>query len=261
MLLAPEDQDDRFRRTRSGSSSAGVAGSGSATVSKRSMAMASGPTPRPTQRRLDQVHERPRAADVEVGIEAAVDEGGDGGAVDEAGLPVEVVANLEPAGVLGPAAPRAAAWKMTDSRSRLAYSRRTDRAEVASTLLAIESTGVIPLPPQKATIGRPPSRTQKLPDGGLTSTRSPSVTWSTSQLETEATRHPLDGEGQVTVGLRGARHRVATGVLDLPQVDPERAELPGPVREGPPEIVRHVEHERPRRPPSPRTTCLTRRAW
>ena len=82
----------------------------------------------------------------------------------------------------------------------------TGRDEVASTLLAIEITGVIPLPPQKAMIGRPPSRTQKLPDGGLTSRRVPSVTWSTSQLET-----PPPGT-RLTVK---ARSPSVSGALDI----------------------------------------------
>ena len=34
-------------------------------------------------------------------------------------------------------------------------------------------------------------------------------------------------------------------MLDLPDMDPEGAELAGPVLEGPAEVVGHVEHERP----------------
>ena len=73
---------------------------------------------------------------------------------------------------------------MTESGSRLAYSRRTDRADAASTLLAMEITGVMPLPPQNPMIGRRRPGTQNVPDGLVTSTRSPSDTWSMNQLET-----------------------------------------------------------------------------
>ena len=54
----------------------------------------------------------------------------------------------------------------------------------ASTLLAIDSTGVTPLPPQKATTGASPSGTQKTPAGRVTSSVSPGDTWSLSQLDT-----------------------------------------------------------------------------
>jgi hypothetical protein len=43
------------------------------------------------ERRLDEIHERPRAADVEVGIEAAPGEVGDGIGCQEPGVRVEVV--------------------------------------------------------------------------------------------------------------------------------------------------------------------------
>ena len=105
------------------------------------------------------------------------------GGVDEAAVRVEVVLHLEAARGVGPQLAEPPS-KMTDSGSRLAYRRRTDRADVASTLLAMDITGVMPLPPQKATIGRLASRTQKVPEGRVTSERSPSATWSTSQLET-----------------------------------------------------------------------------
>ena len=136
-------------------------------------------------------------------------------------------------------------WKMTESRSRLAYSRLTGREEVASTLLVIDSTGVIPLPAQKAMIGPTPSRTQKLPDGGLTSTTRAGDKTVDQPVGDGSARHPLDGEGEVAVGVRGARHRVAPGDRNLPQRHPERAELAGPVGEGLSEVLRHLEHEGP----------------
>ena len=92
----------------------------------------------------------------------------------------------------------------------------TDRSDVAaSTLLAMEITGVMPLPPQKAMIGRPPSRDAERARRPVTSTRSPSETWSMSQLETTPSAHALDGDDQVAVGLGSTRHRVAAGVLRL----------------------------------------------
>ena len=43
--------------------------------------------------------------------------------------------------------------KITASAFRFAYTSETDRLVVASALLMIEITGVMPLPPAKATIG------------------------------------------------------------------------------------------------------------
>jgi hypothetical protein len=74
--------------------------------------------------------------------------------------------------------------KMTELGSRLAYRRLTSLGDDAIRLLVIDITGVTPLPPQKPMTGRSDCSTQKVPDGLLTSRRSPSCTWSMSQLET-----------------------------------------------------------------------------
>ena len=65
---------------------------------------------------------------------------------------------------------------------------------------------MMPLPPQKAMIGRSPRRTQNEPDGLVTSRRSPSATWSMSQLET---RPPGT---RLTVTVRSSS---TSGALDI----------------------------------------------
>ncbi len=50
--------------------------------------------------------------------------------------------------------------------------------------MAIEIRGVMPLPPQNPMIGPVPARMRNAPDGLVTSTTSPSETWSSNQLET-----------------------------------------------------------------------------
>jgi hypothetical protein len=55
---------------------------------------------------------------------------------------------------------------------------------------------------------------------------------------------PLDGDREIGISLRRARHRVAPHVVLIADAHAERAELAGPVAEGLPEVVRHVEHER-----------------
>ena len=57
-------------------------------------------------------------------------------------------------------------------------------AAVASTCLTIENTGVTPLPPQNATTGPSPGRSQNTPAGGISSSSSPAATWSWSQFDT-----------------------------------------------------------------------------
>ena len=66
----------------------------------------------------------------------------------------------------------------------LAYRRRTDRPVEVNALLVIDSIGVTPLPPQKATIGLSLGVAQNVPIGPLTSRTSPADTWSINQLET-----------------------------------------------------------------------------
>ena len=46
-----------------------------------------------------------------------------------------------------------------------------------------DETGVMPLPPAKATIGAVDGRSTKRPDGGMTSIRSPAFRWSFIQLD------------------------------------------------------------------------------
>ena len=73
---------------------------------------------------------------------------------------------------------------MTESGPGWRRAGATGRRVAASTLLAMDITGVMPLPPQKPTIGRSSGGTQKVPDGRVTSRTSPSATWSMNQLET-----------------------------------------------------------------------------
>ena len=90
------------------------------------------------------------------------------------------------------------------------------------------------------------SCTQKTPAGFVVSRTSPSDTWSRSQFETMPPGDALDGHGQVAVGLRSARHRVAAQVLVAVDVDAEGAELPGQVAKGVRELRGDVKHERAR---------------
>ena len=57
------------------------------------------------------------------------------------------------------------------------------RAVVASALLTIEITGVMPLPPANATIGTSVSRSTKSPVGRITSSASPGATESFNQFD------------------------------------------------------------------------------
>ncbi len=77
---------------------------------------------------------------------------------------------------------------------------------VASTCLAIDITGVTPLPPQNPSTGRSDACGQKTPAGLVTSMTSPSARWSRNQLETSppATR--------LTVTVRS---RSVAGALDM----------------------------------------------
>ncbi len=72
---------------------------------------------------------------------------------------------------------------MTASAVRLAYTSVICRRVVASALLMIESTGVMPLPPAKATIGASVSRSTKSPVGRMTSTASPAASVSIIQFD------------------------------------------------------------------------------
>ena len=56
-------------------------------------------------------------------------------------------------------------------------------------------------------------------------------------------RHPLDGDGQVAVRRRRTGHGVRAQLLVAVDVDPEGAELPGPVAEGLVELGGDVEDE------------------
>ncbi len=80
------------------------------------------------------------------------------------------------------------------------------RSVPASTLLAIDITGVTPLPPTKATTGRGAGSRQKTPAGLVTSSSSPSCTWSWNQFDT---RPPGT---RLTVTLRWAS---VSGALDM----------------------------------------------
>src|SRR3546814_12591240 len=95
---------------------------------------------------------------------------------------------------------------MTDARSRFAKSNFTGRDVEASRLLAIEMTGVTPLPPAKATTGRSLSLGQNTPAGFDASSTSPSATLSCSQFDTR----PPSPRFTVTV-----RSGSTPGALDL----------------------------------------------
>ena len=77
---------------------------------------------------------------------------------------------------------------------------------VASALLMIEITGVIPLPPANATIGTSVSRSTKSPNGRITSMVSPGASVSFIQLDIGPP------ETRFTVVVNGSP---ASGELDI----------------------------------------------
>ena len=72
---------------------------------------------------------------------------------------------------------------MIASSPRLAYTSTIGRSVVVSALLMIEITGVMPLPPAKATIGASLSRSTKSPEGRSTSMVSPGASTSFIQFD------------------------------------------------------------------------------
>ena len=72
---------------------------------------------------------------------------------------------------------------MTESALRFAYTSRIVRSVVASAVLTIEMTGVMPLPPAKATIGASVSRSTNRPVGRMTSIESPTTSESFIQFD------------------------------------------------------------------------------
>ena len=72
---------------------------------------------------------------------------------------------------------------MTLPEPRFAYTSATSRAVVTSADLMIERTGVMPLPPAKATIGVAAARSTKSPVGGITSIVSPGASASFIQFD------------------------------------------------------------------------------
>ena len=92
---------------------------------------------------------------------------------------------------------------MTASALRLAYTSVIGRVVVASALLMIEITGVMPLPPANATIGTSVLRSTKSPVGRITSIVSPGASVSIIQFDicppgtrftAVAKRSPVSGE-------------------------------------------------------------------
>src|SRR4030095_8595711 len=72
---------------------------------------------------------------------------------------------------------------MTLPAPRFAYTSAISRDVVASAVLMMERTGVMPLPPAKATIGVPAGRSTKRPAGGITSIVSPGASASFIQFD------------------------------------------------------------------------------
>src|SRR5215510_7620364 len=91
---------------------------------------------------------------------------------------------------------------MIESPLRLAYTSEIGRAVVASALLMIENTGVIPLPPANATIGTPVSRSTNRPVGRITSMVSPGSSASIIQFDIRpvGTRFTVVVKGSPTSG-------------------------------------------------------------
>jgi hypothetical protein len=72
---------------------------------------------------------------------------------------------------------------MTLSGLRFAYTSTISRTVVASAVLTIERTGVMPLPPAKATIGASVARNTNRPAGGIASIVSPGASVSFIQFD------------------------------------------------------------------------------
>ena len=105
-------------------------------------------------------------------------------------------------------------------------------------------TGVMPLPPQSPRTGRSLSCGQNTPAGLVSLHRVARTEVVEEPVGDKPARHALDGDGQVAVGLRGARHGVRAQLLVSVDVHPEGAELPGTVPEGLAQLVGNVEDER-----------------
>ena len=137
---------------------------------------------RDPERRLDEVHERTRPAHVAVGLQDVRSEVDDRRPGEEPAVASKWWRTPEPLGLAGA---QAGERIVEDHRaaSRFAYSRRTGRCVVASTLLVIAMTGVMPLPPQKARHG-PRVCGQNTPAGLVASMPSPSARLSRNQFET-----------------------------------------------------------------------------
>ena len=84
------------------------------------------------------------------------------------------------------------------------------RVVVASALLMIEITGVMPLPPANATIGTSRSCSTKSPVGRITSIVAPGASVVVHPVRHAAARHALHRRGERVAGVGRARHRVAT---------------------------------------------------
>ena len=145
-------------------------------------------------------------------------------AVEEAALGVEVMVHREPVAGLRAQAVRARRRRSPSRRLRFAYTSRIGRVVVASALLMIEITGVMPLPPANATIGTSRSCSTNSPVGRITS-----IVGARRERVVHPVRHAaagdaLHGGGERIAGVGRARHRVASAR------PPRRRSSPGTCR-------------------------------
>ena len=115
---------------------------------------------------------------------------------------------------------------------------------VANALLITEITGVIPLPPENATIGVLRGTSVKTPAGRVEREDMALGDLVEHPVRDPPPGHALHGRDELRIGVRRARHRVAPHQVFVTEADAERAELPGLVGKGLLEVGGHVEHER-----------------
>ena len=180
---------------------------------------------------FDGVHVRAGTADVEVGVRALADERRALRGIEEAALGVEVMMHREPVAGRRAQAARARRAKITESALAVRVHEQDRARRGASALLMIEITGVMPLPPANATIGTSRVVQHEEPGRAHHVDRRARRERVVHPVRHAAAGHALHRRGERVAGVGRARHRVAAH--DRLAVDrrPERAELPGRVRE------------------------------
>ncbi len=219
------------------------------------------------QRRFDEIHEGAGPTDVEVGVELAPDESGDVRGGEEPAVGVDMVAHPEP-GAVPPAQPGERI--LEDDRRPVTVGVEQSHRPLRGREHVLGNRHHRGDPATPAQTDHPTVGLLRAEDAGRLGELE-HVTLRDMVEEPigdEAAGHPLDGDGQVAVRLRGTRHGVRAQVLPAVDVHPERAELPGPVAERRLQPLGYVEHEGARvtrfgndRPDAQRVVAVLAQDW